>query len=97
LATGAALHPVSIHYERVEGSSWKHRIVITWHDRVEVPTSGTTRTKAVAMTQQCADALGSTILAHTADWHMLQRVFLDDLETTVQQSKRADRAQGSWP
>ena len=103
LATGAALHPVSIHYERVEGSSWKHRIVITWHDRVEVPTSGTTRAKAVAMTQQCADALGSTIVEHTADWHMLQRVFLDDLEPRAEQppraeqSPRADRAQGSWP
>ena len=32
------------------------------------------------MTQQCADALGSAIVAHTADWHMLQRVFVDDLD-----------------
>jgi KDO2-lipid IV(A) lauroyltransferase len=79
LASGAALHPVSIHYERLEQPSWRHRVVITFHDRVEVPTSGTTRAKAVAMTQQCADALGGAIREHTEDWHMLQRVFVEDL------------------
>jgi len=80
LASGAALHPVSIHYERFERPSWRHRTVITFHDRVEVPTGGTTRARAEAMTQQCADALGSAIRRHTQDWHMLQRVFIDDLE-----------------
>jgi KDO2-lipid IV(A) lauroyltransferase len=91
LATGAALHPVSIHYERLDRPRWKHRTVITFHDRVRVPDTGTTRAKAVAMTQQCADALGAAIVEHTADWHMLQRVFLDDL------TPRPDRAAGSWP
>jgi len=79
LASGVALHPVSIHYQPVPGS-WRHRVVITFHDRVEVPATGTTRAKAVAMTQQCADALGAAIVEHTADWHMLQRVFLEDLD-----------------
>ena len=97
LATGAALHPVSIHYERLERPSWKHRIVITFHDRVTVPDSGTTRAKAVAMTQQCADALGAAIVEHTADWHMLQRVFLDDLAPRVDPTVRADRVTGTWP
>ena len=78
LGSGAALHPVSIHYEPVPGS-WRHRVVITFHERVEVPATGTTRAKAVAMTQQCADVLGAAIREHTEDWHMLQRVFLDDL------------------
>jgi KDO2-lipid IV(A) lauroyltransferase len=79
LASGVALFPVSIHYQPVPGS-WRHRVVITFHDRVEVPATGTTRAKAVAMTQQCADALGAAIVEHTADWHMLQRVFLEDLD-----------------
>lgn len=78
LASGAALHPVSIHYEPIPGSGWKQRIVINFHDPVIVPDTGTTRAKAVAMTQQCADVLGAAIVEHTADWHMLQRVFLDD-------------------
>lgn len=97
LATGAALHPVSIHYERLERPRWKHRIVITFHDRVPVPESGTTRAKAVAMTQRCADALGAAIVEHTADWHMLQRVFLDDLAPRAERSPRPDRVTGTWP
>jgi KDO2-lipid IV(A) lauroyltransferase len=103
LATGTALHPVSIHYERLERPRWKHRIVITFHDRVQVPDTGTTRAKAVAMTQQCADALGAAIVEHTADWHMLQRVFLDDLAPRTEASARAeasprsDRGTGTWP
>ena len=80
LATGAALFPVSIRYERMEASSWRQRTVITFHERVAAPASGTTRAKAEAMTQRCADALGTTIREHTQDWHMLQRVFLEDLE-----------------
>ena len=76
LASRAALHPVSIHYEPLPGSSWRHRIAITFHERVEVPSTGTSREKAAAMTQVCADALGVAIRQHTQDWHMLQRVFI---------------------
>jgi KDO2-lipid IV(A) lauroyltransferase len=78
LARGAALFPVSIRYERLAEPSWKHRVVITFHDRVRPPDEGTTRRKAVALTQACADALGGAIRAHTEDWHMLQRVFLSE-------------------
>jgi KDO2-lipid IV(A) lauroyltransferase len=78
LAEKRPLHPVSIRHER-RGKGWG--IVITFHPPVDVPTSGTTRERATAMTQACADVLGAAILEHTADWHMLQRVFLDDLDT----------------
>ena len=77
LASGTALFPVSIRHER-RGSGWG--IVVTFHPPVEVPTAGATREKVVAMTQQCADALGAVVREHTADWHMLQRVFVDDLD-----------------
>lgn len=80
LATGAVLHPVSIHYEPVPGSTWRQRVVITFHDKACDPGRGTTRERATAMTQQCADALGAAIREHTADWHMLQRVFVEDLD-----------------
>ncbi|WP_270888114.1 phosphatidylinositol mannoside acyltransferase [Pedococcus sp. 5OH_020] len=76
LGSRAALHPVSIHYERLERPGWKYRTVITFHDRVPVPVDGTTRSKAESMTQVCADALGAAIREHTEDWHMLQKVFL---------------------
>jgi phosphatidylinositol dimannoside acyltransferase len=77
LAERRPLHPVSIRHER-RGRGWG--IVITFHPPVDVPTSGTTRERATAMTQSCADVLGAAIVAHTADWHMLQKVFLDDLD-----------------
>jgi KDO2-lipid IV(A) lauroyltransferase len=32
------------------------------------------------MTQRCVDALGGAIREHTEDWHMLQRVFVEDLD-----------------
>ena len=51
LATGAALHPVSIHYEAADGTGWRHRVVITFHEPVADPATGTTRSRATAMTQ----------------------------------------------
>lgn len=77
LAGRRPLHPVSIRHER-RGSGWG--IVITFHEPVAVPASGTTREKVAAMTQACADALGGTVRTHTADWHMLQAVFTKDLD-----------------
>lgn len=78
LAERRPLHPVSIRHEPRGGRGWG--IVITFHPAVRVPTTGTTREKALAMTQQCADVLGVVVREHTADWHMLQRVFVDDLD-----------------
>ncbi|MFQ6170702.1 phosphatidylinositol mannoside acyltransferase [Oryzobacter sp. R7] len=71
------LHPVSIRHER-RGTGWG--IVITFHPAVDVPPPGPTRERVTAMTQQCADVLGAAVLEHPADWHMLQRVFLADLD-----------------
>ena len=50
--------------------------------RSPCPTTGTTRERATAMTQACADVLGAAVREHTADWHMLQRVFVDDLDAS---------------
>ena len=46
------------------------------------------------MTQACADVLGGTIREHTQDWHMMQRVFVDDLDDRAPAgpSLAADRA-----
>jgi lauroyl/myristoyl acyltransferase len=76
--TGAALYPCMIHYEPlVKGHRW--RSVVTFHDAIAVPTSGTSREKIQAMTQACADVLTTAVREHTQDWHMMQRVFTKDL------------------
>ncbi|MEV5968062.1 phosphatidylinositol mannoside acyltransferase [Kribbella sp. NPDC051952] len=63
--TGAPLIPATLHYDGSE-------LVITFHDTIE-PEGGT-----AAMTQRCADAFAVGIAAHPQDWHMLQRIFLDE-------------------
>lgn len=84
VASGAPLYPVSVHYEpapRAElPGGW--RTVVTFGDRVPDPgpAAGTARERAAEMTQACADALGAAIAAHPQDWHMMQRVFVDDIE-----------------
>jgi KDO2-lipid IV(A) lauroyltransferase len=80
LVTGAALHPVSIHYERLPpGSPARWGTVVTFHPEVVPPRDGNRAEKIGAMTQACADALAAGIAAHPEDWHMLQRVFVADL------------------
>ena len=37
------------------------------------------RQGAADLIQQCADHLAVTIRQHTSSWHMLQRVFVEDL------------------
>lgn len=66
LKTGAALIPVHLAF-RPDG--WQ----VTFHD--EVPA-----TDVSTMTQVLADRFADGIRAHPADWHMLQRLWLDDLD-----------------
>lgn len=77
LAEDRPLFPVSIRHERL-GGSWG--IVVRFHEAVAAPTSGETRTKVEVMTQACADALGEAVRESPQDWHMLQRVFVKDLD-----------------
>jgi KDO2-lipid IV(A) lauroyltransferase len=65
LKTGAPLIPATLHYDGPD-------LVITFHDAIE-PDGG-----VVAMTQRCADAFAVGIAAHPQDWHMLQRIFLEE-------------------
>jgi KDO2-lipid IV(A) lauroyltransferase len=72
--TGAALLPVTLWYP--DRRRWHGRI----HPQVRVPAAGDRAAKVRAMTQQTADAFAEAIAAHPADWHMLQKVWLDDLD-----------------
>lgn len=80
VVSGAALHPVSIHYERLpRGAPARWGIVIVFHPEVPRPEGGTRSELVAAMTQACADSLAAGVAAHPQDWHMLQRVFAADL------------------
>ncbi|MFI9048966.1 phosphatidylinositol mannoside acyltransferase [Streptomyces sp. NPDC053427] len=72
--TGAMLLPVTLWYD--EGPVMRGRV----HPEIEVPETGTRTEKAAQMTQALADAFASGIADHPEDWHMLQRLWLADLE-----------------
>ncbi len=80
LVSGAALFPVTIHYERLApGAPARWGIVVEFHEEVPPPVDGSGPEKIGQMTQACADALASGISRFPQDWHMLQRVFVADL------------------
>ena len=82
LLTGAPLYAASIHYEpapRGEGLGG-YRTVVQFSERLVPRSGGTTSEKAQDLIQQCADHLTPTIRAHTSSWHMLQKIFVDDLD-----------------
>ncbi|HEY8479321.1 MAG TPA: phosphatidylinositol mannoside acyltransferase [Spirillospora sp.] len=72
LQTGAALIPVTLWYE---GKYWAARV----HEEIPVPGEGGRREKIRAMTQELARVFEAGIAAHPEDWHMLQKVWVDDL------------------
>ncbi|MFD0342059.1 phosphatidylinositol mannoside acyltransferase [Streptomyces sp. NPDC127117] len=72
--TGALLLPVTLHYD--DTPVMKARI----HAPVELPGSGDRTEKTSSMTQALADAFAVGIAGHPEDWHMLQRLWLADLE-----------------
>jgi len=75
VATGAALMPVALWFD---GDGWGARI----YPEIPVPADGDQREQIQAMSQQLADAFEHGIAEHPADWHMLQRVFVADLDPT---------------
>jgi phosphatidylinositol dimannoside acyltransferase len=71
--TGAALMPVTLWF-KPEG--WGAHI----HDEIPVPAEGSRREKVLAMMQEVARVFEEGIRDHPEDWHMLQRVFVADLD-----------------
>jgi phosphatidylinositol dimannoside acyltransferase len=71
--TGAALMPVILWFE---GDQWGAHV----HAEVPVPAGGDREQQAAAMMQEVARLFEAGIRAHPQDWHMLQRVFVADLD-----------------
>ena len=69
--TGAPLVPVTLHYVGED-------MCLTFHAPVP-PAEG--HAGLVTMTQGVADAFTTAIREHPQDWHMMQRVFVEDLRS----------------
>ncbi|MFK0152944.1 phosphatidylinositol mannoside acyltransferase [Streptomyces sp. NPDC090493] len=72
--TGALLLPVTLWYD--DTPVMQGRV----HAPIEVPESGDRAAKTSVMTQALADAFATGIADHPEDWHMLQRLWLADLD-----------------
>ncbi|MEV5314932.1 phosphatidylinositol mannoside acyltransferase [Streptomyces sp. NPDC052610] len=72
--TGALLLPVTLWYD--DSPVMRGRV----HPPIEVPETGTRAEKTSVMTQALADAFAQGIAEHPEDWHMLQRLWLSDLD-----------------
>ncbi|MGC4981858.1 phosphatidylinositol mannoside acyltransferase [Streptomyces sp. DT193] len=72
--TGALLLPVTLWYD--DSPVMRGQV----HPPVEVPESGSRAEKTSVMTQALADAFAHGIAEHPEDWHMLQRLWLKDLD-----------------
>ncbi|HEV2371620.1 MAG TPA: phosphatidylinositol mannoside acyltransferase, partial [Streptosporangiaceae bacterium] len=88
--TGAALMPVTLWYD---GPYWHAHI----HPEIPVPSNGARRDKVAAMTQELATVFEAGIAAHPADWHMLQRVFVADLDPDRLAAAAAAEPDGDSP
>jgi KDO2-lipid IV(A) lauroyltransferase len=71
--TGAALMPAILWFE---GDGWGVHI----HEEIPVPAEGDSKQKTAVMMQQVARLFEAGIRAHPQDWHMLQKVFVADLD-----------------
>ncbi len=72
--TGAALMPVGCWF--VGETEWAAHV----YDEIPVPATGERKQKVAAMTQQLAAVFEEAIREHPADWHMLQKLFVADLD-----------------
>ena len=82
LRTGATLLPVTLSF-REDGWS------LHPHDPVVPPVVGEPSEQVATMTQQVARAFERGIREHPQDWHMLQRLWLDDLAPDDPRRQRA--------
>ncbi|MDO0931604.1 phosphatidylinositol mannoside acyltransferase [Streptomyces sp. DG2A-72] len=80
--TGALLLPATLWYD--DSPVMRGRV----HPPIEVPEAGTKAEKTSVMTQALADAFAGGIADHPEDWHMLQRLWLADLEPRPSDGER---------
>lgn len=82
ILTGAPLFAAAIHYEPAPPGHGVggQRLAVRFSPPIPRPQGLPSAEAAVAMIQSAAAYLEGHIREHTADWHMLQRVFVEDLD-----------------
>ena len=85
VTTGAPLVTTVIYYERLRGaqrraagSPWG--IVIQFNKAIEMPADLPRADRVRALTQAWVDEFAAGVRQRPQDWHMLQKVFVEDLD-----------------
>ena len=85
ITTGAPLITTVIYYERLRGaqrraagSPWG--IVIQFNKAIEIPPGVPRADQVRVMTQAWVDQFAAGVRQRPQDWHMLQKVFVEDLD-----------------
>lgn len=73
MMTDVPLHPVTMWFD---GEICRGYV----HDRIEIPTEGERADRIRGITQQLARGWEAGIREHSSDWHMLQKVWVADLD-----------------
>lgn len=73
LVTDVPLHPVTMWFDGDVARGYVH-------DRVAMPTDGTREEQIASIVQQLAVGWEAGIREHSSDWHMLQKVWVADLD-----------------
>ena len=95
VAAGTMVIPTTLRHERLYGArrraaGTKWGMVVTFAPPVVVP-KGVPRPQQVAhVTQEWVDVLSADILEYPTHWHMLQKVFVADLDPRVASRARAE-------
>lgn len=84
-AAGIRIIPTTIHYERLRGerrrrAKWPWGIVLHFGEPYGVSKQGKTTDLFAAGSQRWASNLAESIRARPQDWHMMQKVFVADLD-----------------
>ncbi|GAA1630690.1 phosphatidylinositol mannoside acyltransferase [Georgenia ruanii] len=100
-AAGQALHAVMIRHERLRGARRRAAggpwgLVVEFSPRLDRPGEQAT---VADLTQRWADWVGAQLRRHPDAWHMLQKVFLADLDAgrLARSAERARQAAGESP
>ena len=88
IMSGAPLHTFAVWYE--DGCTCGQI-----GQRIPVPEGLPREQQIQTMTQQIADALGAAVRAHPADWHMLQPLWLADLDDSRMDEERRELARAA--
>lgn len=85
VGSNAPLFPTGVHYEKLTGETRKRAgspwgVVLSFAPPVEIDRDLPKNQQIARVTQDWVDAVAHEIESHPQDWHMLQKLFIEDLD-----------------